>query len=332
MRTAKIRIALVGAGQIGSRHLQAIGRIQKWPVEVHVVEPDPVSAGLAQDRLHEVVPHSDSGSLRAVFCRGIEQLPSDIDFAIVATSSAVRRACIEALLARSSVEYLLLEKVLFQKEEDYPAVGRLLAAKGTKTWVNCARRLWPLYQAIQKDLAPAAEPIDLQVTGSRWGLGCNAIHLLDLFAFLTRNTDLELDCRKLDPDPIPSKRPGYLEFTGLLAGRNPQGSTVSLLSNRVGSLPLMVAIGTGEKSYLLMEDAFQVTLSHRPSSRWEVTECKAPLQSQLTNQVVETVWENGSCQLTPYDESARLHLVFIRALSGFLEQRQGERVTACPIT
>lgn len=327
-----MRIGLIGAGQIGSRHLQAIGRIAKWPLEVHVVEVAPAARALALERFLEVLPDPDSSPVKVTFSDEIEQLPTDLELAIVATSAAVRRTCVERLLAHSSVKYLILEKILFQREADYPAIAQLLRDKGTHAWVNCSRRLWPVYQTIREELAGNAGPIELQVTGTNWGLGSNAIHLLDIFSFLTNENEIELSHQKLDSDQVPNKRAGYIEFTGLLTGKSPRGSIVSLLSNRSGSMPFMVAVAAAERRYLIMEGFFQVAMRNPFSSNWEVRENKALLTSESTTQVVEMLLKTGSCLLPSFEESTQLHLRLLRCLNDFLERQQGGRVTLCPIT
>jgi ornithine cyclodeaminase/alanine dehydrogenase-like protein (mu-crystallin family) len=46
-------IALIGAGQLGSRHLQALGLLNR-PVKIEVVEPFLNSVTLAKERLAQV--------------------------------------------------------------------------------------------------------------------------------------------------------------------------------------------------------------------------------------------------------------------------------------
>src|SRR5947209_4742456 len=131
-------VALIGAGQIGSRHLQALARL-----EADITVIDPSSASL--DRARELAGKSD---IR--YATQLDQLGPAIDVAIVACSARERRSVVESLLAGRKVGALVLEKVLFQKIEDYEAVGALLKERGVRAWVNCPRRLWPFYQALRE--------------------------------------------------------------------------------------------------------------------------------------------------------------------------------------
>ena len=113
----------------------------------------------------------------------IAELETSIDVAIVATNSDIRRITIETLLGRCSVPYLVLEKALFQRLKDYDEVAELLACKGIKAWVNCPRRMLSFYADVKKDF-DTAMPISFQVSGN-WAMGCNAIHMIDLFHFIS---------------------------------------------------------------------------------------------------------------------------------------------------
>lgn len=57
------------------------------------------------------------------------------------------------------------------------------------------------------------------MVGGDWGLGCNAIHFLDLLTFFTRKVDFELDISHLDSEIRVSKKERFVEFTGFLLGK-----------------------------------------------------------------------------------------------------------------
>jgi hypothetical protein len=57
--------------------------------------------------------------------------------------------------------------VVFQKEEDFVAVKKLIDDKNIKAWVNCPRRMWPFYQQLREKLKEAIM-VDLKVKGSNW--------------------------------------------------------------------------------------------------------------------------------------------------------------------
>jgi len=139
-----INIAIIGAGQLGSRHLQALASL-KQNVFIQVIDSSVDSLKTAEIRFKEVsAPFNGLIS----FHTEITALKKNIEIAIIATSSKVRRTVVEQLVANSKVQHLILEKFLFVKEEDYDAVDKLLDTHHIKTWVNCPRRMMPFYQEL----------------------------------------------------------------------------------------------------------------------------------------------------------------------------------------
>ena len=102
-----MNIAIIGGGNIGSRHLQAVARIDKQ-LNIFVVDPSVSSRDLAGERFREIA----SSSIHDLeMLEKIDQLPQIIEIAIVATNSAIRRQIVEELLENSTVSYLILEKI-----------------------------------------------------------------------------------------------------------------------------------------------------------------------------------------------------------------------------
>ena len=82
------RVAIVGAGNIGGRHLQALVRSER-PLEVYVVDPSPGVLRHAAARVDEAASN-EHVSVR--YLGELSKLPSTLDVAIVATTSKERRS------------------------------------------------------------------------------------------------------------------------------------------------------------------------------------------------------------------------------------------------
>ena len=173
-------LALVGAGNIGSRHLQSLANLgQEW--NIVVVEPDPKSMATAQLRYEEVV---EKGSPTPDYCNSLEGLPATLDICILATLASRRLDLVQKILAHSKCRYMILEKVAFQSPADFVAAEELFAEHGVDVWVNCPRRLWPVFKELKKSLA-GSERIECHFSRSHFAMTCNAVHLIDVFQFLT---------------------------------------------------------------------------------------------------------------------------------------------------
>ncbi len=321
---------MIGAGQLGSRHLQALALLREEGV-IHVVDPSAQSRETAFQRFKEVI--DQSGRITAQFRASISELPDDLDIAIVATNSDVRRQVVEQLLGHSRVKFLILEKVLFQKLDDYDAVQQLLDTHCVEAWVNCPRREWPLYRGLKKRLS-GKQLYEVHVSGSNWGLGCNSIHLIDLIAFLSDKSEYVLFIDLLDPCTTASKRPGFIEFTGILNGRFSSGPSFSIASYAQGTLPDVIEV-CGDGCRLLIRESEKRLWVSSDSDQWHWLEesFDVPYQSRLTNIVVERILETGKCDLPTYHESAHLHKPLQSGLLAHMAGIDpGRTANLCPIT
>ena len=320
-------IALIGAGQLGSRHLQALASV-KQPIKIQVIDPFAESLKVAETRFNEVNKNFH-GSVS--FHTELSFLEKNIDVAIIATNSKVRRTVIEALIQNSSVKNLVLEKFLFVREPDYAAVGKLLTDNKINAWVNCARRMQDDYQNLQNELTG---PIHFTATGNNWGLGCNGIHMLDLFAFITKSNDIVLSNNLIDNKIIESKRSGYIEFTGTISGHTKKDS-FNITSFTENASPFLITINTPVARYSIQEGAKPVMRVSRIENdwKWEEKNFNMLIQSQMTNLLVDELLEKGTCRLTSYEESARLHILYLNNLISFLRVlNNNNNIEECLIT
>ncbi len=92
-------IAVIGAGQLGSRHLQAIAKID-IPVEVQVIDPSHESLNIAKERFDQIPLNPNVN--RVSFSESLDDVHSEIDVCIVATNSDVRALVIKELLLRKN--------------------------------------------------------------------------------------------------------------------------------------------------------------------------------------------------------------------------------------
>jgi predicted dehydrogenase len=306
------RIKVVGAGQLGSRHLQALQAV-KGPLEIHVVDPSPASLKVAQERFEAI---RQGGPHEIHFSQQFEKTgPTDV--VIVATNADVRRKAVEDVLASSDVKYAVLEKLLFVDREDYAAVGRTLADARVQTWVNCPMRVMPVYEKIRAELG--GQPISYRVTGSQFGMVTNAIHYIDHVVHLTDCESYVLDVSGLDKSPVPSKRAGFLELNGAMIARFADGSRCEITCYPTGNAPVVVEILNDAHRYIVRESEGKLWHS-AASSNWTWTEEPAtiPYQSQITTGVVDSLLSTGECGLAPYTTSAHVHLALLDPLRDFI--------------
>ena len=323
-----IKIQVIGAGGIGMRHLQSIAGL-KEPFECWAVDPREESLG----RVRQILSGHDKVACFH-YVNSMSETPDHADVVIVATSSLVRAQVTRDLLNSKSVKYLILEKFLFPTESDYGEIGNLIKKKGVSCWVNTPRRMNPGWQTVIGTLKGFNGLLRYSVLGGNWGLGCNSIHFLDTIDFLLGNdAAFSYDTSELDPEIGESKRPGYVEFTGKLRVGHPRAASIELISDRSNNAAILQIISTDTIRFVISEfeqRARRATLE----GGWKMEKIAFPMlfQSQLTAPVIESLIESGSCLLTPYEHSAKLHIPMLRTFLDYYNKAEGKDDEICPIT
>ncbi len=324
-------IALIGAGNLGSRHLQALAKLSR-PARVTVIDPSSDALERAAGRFAETASHG----VTPIYARSLEALDTSLDVVIVATNADVRADLIRHLMTRARVGAFLLEKVLFTRAADYAEIGSLLARAGTKAWVNCARRSWPSYRAVRQRLA-SSRLLELNASGSDWGLACNSIHFLDLAAWLGGATAYKVVGENLDSGTRPAKRASFVEFTGALSGnfdRGPMFRISSWQPSAAEGMPFVLQVIADDVIYIIREEENLAWVADARSSwAWNEIPFHSVPQSELTHLIVEEILDRGTAPLTPYADSAALHAPMLGAFMRHLQSENSTAVlTSCPIT
>lgn len=325
---SKFKAALIGAGQLGSRHLQGLAKSVN-NLDIEVVEPAKDSAAVAKQRYDEVPASGGQKTLK--FLSSIDELSDNLDVVIVATNSDVRSAVVKSLLSSKKVKYLILEKVLFRTVSEYADTGRFITEKGVTCFVNHTRRLFPVYQSIREELKNASR-ISFSVQGGGWGLACNGLHFIDIFSFLSGTSKLELTVDGLDNRLYETKRKGFAEFNGCLSGKI--GTNNFSLCCYEEPSPFSVVISSDVFTAVIDEAAGFVRFAAKANGwKKEIKETRiVRFQSELSGEVTDELLVSGGCMLPSYTESASLHIPFIEALMKKMKNIDGAEHNICPIT
>jgi len=323
-------IVIIGVGGIGSRHLQALSKMTR-PVNIQVVDPSQESITKAK----LIIENEPSSQVKNIaYYPNMGSLSKEIDVAIIAVTSGIRRKVTEELLSVSNVKNIIFEKVLFTKIEDYYIIQQLLIERNIHAWVNCARRSWEFYKSLRL-LFSDVNYINITVSGKDWGLGCNSIHYLDLLAYLLDDIkEINIDISNLDKEITNSKRSKYIEFTGTLKGT--MGPNKFIFISTIFDSESKIIIESDICKCIIYETVPIGTAKISKKSKdenWYENKVEFPIQYQsgLTNLVVQDILNTGDCVLTPYDYSLLLHIPIINAFLSKLRYESGP-TDICNIT
>lgn len=322
------QIILIGAGQLGSRHLQGLLKQTEERLTVYIVDPSTESLKIAKQRAEEIM-HTHS----IHYMNGWEKLPHYFDVAIIATNANIREEIVTQLLTNHEIKYLILEKILFQNLEAFKIVGDLIEKKKVSTWVNHPRRLFDSYIKLKQNLNPESPKV-YQITGGNWGLGCNGLHFLDLILFLSGSSLLSLDTDWMDTEILESKRKGFVEFTGTIKGRLNDGSIFHITSFQGQPSAITLTVFDANDRYLVQEGGtpkmYNMTNDHE--FKLEENSFTIEYQSNLTTTVIDQLLKTGNCGLPTFMEATSPHKLFISTLLDKYNSVTGNTTKNLPIT
>lgn len=318
----KQNIAIIGAGQLGSRHLQGLKKAQ-IPMNIFVLDASEESLAICEQRYNEIAENELVEKI--LFTTQWDLLPKNIDIAIVATGSKPRCAIIHELVEHHHCRQLILEKFLFPKMSQYDEISELFRQNKVQAWVNCSRRYFDGYHKLRQLLINDG-PVHFVMEGKNWGLCCNSIHFIDLFAYLSGSKHIDFDCSGIDSEIYESKRSGYIEMTGTIKGFANNGSDLQISSyaeyEGVSKLSVMsqhhtVDIYEGQNKMLVDGAEWELGLSY---------------QSDLTGKYTQDIITTHDLSLATYEESALLHQQILPCFQDIFNKLMGTQSDLCPIT
>lgn len=282
-----MNICIVGVGNIGMRYVQGITKM--FPdAELFLVDCDARLKELTKLKL---------GNVKLV--TSLDQVRKSIDLFVVATSCDPRLSIYKQCLDLDP-QYIILEKYLFKSREEFEeCVSLTRVPTFVNQWLYGSKTFDPLFE----DKARSVE-----LTGSGWGLACNAVHWIDVLKRHMNITHLQVGSDTTISKVFPSKRAGYEEIFGKLEFVDSDSDkTFSLIDRQDDSFINVLKIKVDERVYVfdysnIKED--EKVLSH------------FPYFSELIGGIVGEIMETGSCHLPLLEESISQHLL----IEGILEK------------
>ena len=325
-------ICLIGCGEIGSRHLQALGKLS-LDTRIHIVEPNIESKNIAISRLDQVL--LDKNQDRFLWYNSINELQS-CDLAIVATLATGRHEQIIQLLEKGITRFVV-EKMVCQSTSEYDLILSGMKKFNAKIWINAVRRYFPLYQYIKKTISKN-KPVSISVVTGNKGLGTNAIHYLDLLSWFTGDTNIHLNGEFLHNSLFPNKRgKNLIEFRGTILGELKNGSTIAVTSIPTVDIPTNVQISNDDDFFIFDEYGRNLFLKN---SVVQDTNYNYEHVSSTTTKIVDDILKKDDCYLPNIEQMYETHSELFRIFNKLVEHCRSEVMisasskteTLCPIT
>ena len=216
------RILIVGCGEIGSRHLQAVATLPQIR-EIDVVDPRPEAWALGRARLAELADRQLGTKVR--WLAALEDASRDGEICLVATQAEGRCRLVRQVAEQLGYSVFLVEKLVAQSMEEYQALLDFSDQRGLSLWVNCKTRAYPIHKWVKARLG-RSEPIVLTVVSGNHGLANSGIHAADLFVFYDDASWIEcvgshISTARIERVHVSSSRPGSPYMRSTLTLSNP---------------------------------------------------------------------------------------------------------------
>ncbi|XP_070570547.1 uncharacterized protein [Ptychodera flava] len=329
-------ILIVGAGNIGSRHLQSLAGLD---IAVDIVVVEPVEACRARAKAIYDGEAKANTRTKVVYLESLDEVNTGrlFNVAIIATTSSVRRQVVTSVLDHCKVTFMILEKVLFQTSEDHEKVLSLLSDAGVKGYVNSQWITFPLGKYLKEKLPQG--PVNFHVHGQGWGMCCNGLHMVTLANFLNDSKTIIFDGSQLQPGFESSKRQGFVEVFGTLKGQiksNRGTADLSIVCTRGPMTEGRIMQISNEHANVFWNEQTGTLFGSFAANNWEWErkDFPSPMVSRWTHLMVKQMLETGTCDLPKYEDiyqmSMALNGVFIDHLAK--AGHEGAKNGVCPVT
>jgi len=304
---------------MGARHAQSLLSLKK-DYKIYVIEP---SIESFENGLSTIGCSRDALKL----VRNLNEINCTIDIAISATCSQPRYKIIKDLI-HSGIKYFLLEKIVFQSIDQFDTIIKLLEDNKAKAYCNYPRRYYSNYFGIKKLIDEKGAQLDMNVIGGNNGLGCNAIHFIDLFEYIT-NSQIS-DCTyELSEDNEKNKRgKEYKDVNGLMIIKNKRNDYLSIYFDPTYRSGISELFHINGRKYIFSardKKEYQFNNNKILSNKYVVLQT-----SELTSIIVEDIIKQKTKLPTLQDtRNAHMHL-FEMIMSGL--NLQFTNKSLCPIT
>ena len=316
------KILILGCGNIGSRHLQALTNLP-YDLEIGIIEPNEDSRKNAKTKL--IDSNYNSKKHKIIWYDKINEDVKSYNLAIIATPSVGRVKNIIKLL-ELGISKFLIEKIVCQSNLEYELLLNTLEKFNAKSWINVNMRYFDAYQKIKKYFKNSK--IHISIIGSKPVLGTNAIHYLDFICWLSDSYDLTLNGELLSNEIFPNKRGDqFVEFAGTLIGSGKKSSIV-LTYFPDSNLPTTIHITNNEHHLIIDElNDKQLNLSTNPNFQYKFEHV-----STVTTKIVKDIFEKNTCDLPSAFDLYSLHSELFRVFNNHIMKMKKIKPSLCPIT
>jgi hypothetical protein len=313
------KVLVIGFGNIGCRHVQSLLK-NKIHYEIHILET-------SKANIEKNLKIINANMRDFVWHNNLEEVPL-LDIAIVATSSAPRFDIMKYLL-KIGFKTFLIEKIVFQSEKQFNFIQKTMIEKGATAFCNFGNRYVKAYNEIKKIIQYSESKISIEVNGGLFGLGCNAIHYIDLLQFFREDNHIEVLSNESKLLDSPNKRGDlYKEFYGDIAFKNRRSDTILIRSNK-NINEVTIKIESENDLFILNQGNMKMKI-FKKGQFIEQKDFYVYSASELTHILIDDI-DNKKCKMATIDETFLAHIALFKVFNKHIYKKPSTK-SLCPIT
>ena len=299
-------VLIIGVGNLGIRNIQGLLNLES--VVIHALDSDINSIENAKEfiRLESKINHID---IKVFFYNNLSKIDFKIDLIIISTTANGRAQLISEVLLNVPAKYMLIEKVVAQTVEELYQINSNLQKSNIRAWINLPRRIMSSWQQLKDDIN-TNHPIRLEVSGGKWGMASNSIHMLNLAEWLSDSKVQKLtSCFTSSDKAYATKRNNYLDVTGEIFCKLLDKSSIHIKSDSTTD-PVIIKLLNNDNTFIVNEYKGYYSKNDLKEQRF-----KLDLQSEIIEPLVISIMSNSNCLLPTFDEVFPSHVMLIEELS-----------------
>ncbi|MQF96397.1 MAG: hypothetical protein FI731_12050 [SAR202 cluster bacterium] len=326
-----LQALIVGCGELGSRHLQALATLPSVS-QIEVLDPNPDSLELGKVRVQEVLGEGPGPEIRWI--TSLEEASEEGGLCVIATHAKGRCALLKLISERLGYSSFLLEKIADQSVSALEEAIDFCGKRNISSWVNCQTRVVPTYKRI-KAILNGTGAIHFNAVGGMQFLATNGIHTADLFTYFDQCPSIDEEHARIDPVLHRSKRGiDIYDLTGTLYGHTSRGSSLSISCTESASPWGHFSISSS-KYRCVVDHQKEWMVEAWPESDWEWQPVRfegSLMVSRTTKEIAQQIFESGQCGLPTLEESLVSHRFILNGLLSHFRTLMGKPLKNCPVS
>jgi len=317
------KILIIGAGNIGKRHIQSIISDKQNSYNIHIID---TSKNFLNRISKEITEINNYKNIK--INNNYNDLYHEYDLIIIATTSFKRELIIDFLIKKIIFKNIILEKIVFQNINSYVHYIGLFKKNKIRCWVNCPNRHYKSYNFLKNKL-DNNYPMSMIVSGGNWALGSNFVHYTDLFSYFLNEKKFVIDQFCLENKIIKSKRKNFVEFNGIISIKNKYGSFLSIVHNNTNS-NVNIKINQKNFSFIFNQKNKFAYVRNRKKDKLKKINFEIPYQSDLTKLYCRELFKYNKINLPTLEEHYSINRIIFNEIIDFYNKNK--KIKIIPIT